>query len=187
MKPVVIFLSVIITFTAVWAGFKFGQSQNERYNTDQSPAIRPLARSEQLIGSKRPDFSLPDLNGIQRQLSEWNNRVLVINFWATWCPPCLDEIPVFVELQDRYSDRGLQFIGVALQQPETIHDFYQEMKMNYPVLAGEQEVINIAKQFGNHIGALPYTVFIDRNEKIQFIKQGPITREKAEEVILSIL
>ncbi|MCP4044224.1 MAG: TlpA family protein disulfide reductase, partial [Gammaproteobacteria bacterium] len=68
-------------------------------------------------GKPRPEFSLNDLTGTPRRVREWDGRLLFVNFWATWCPPCLREIPTFIELQDRYGSRGLQFLGVAVQDP----------------------------------------------------------------------
>ncbi|MDO9142540.1 MAG: TlpA disulfide reductase family protein, partial [Methylobacter sp.] len=70
--------------------------------------------------SPLPEFSLPDLIGHQRSISEWRGKVLVINFWATWCPPCRKEIPDFIALQQRYNDQGVQFIGIALEDQKPV-------------------------------------------------------------------
>ena len=120
-------------------------------------------------------------------IAEWDGKVIAINFWATWCPPCIKEIPEFVELQHKYQSQGLQFIGIALQRPEEVLDFMKEKGMNYPVLAGEMEVIEISELYGNNIGALPYTVIIDRAGLIQYVKRGPLSMDSAKNIISKLL
>jgi peroxiredoxin len=144
-------------------------------------------RNDELQGTYRPDFSLPDISGKLRHISEWDGRVIVLNFWASWCKPCLVEIPGFVKLQTRYGARGLQFIGIALERPEDISGFVREQGMNYPVLTGETEVIEIATEYGNTIGALPYTVIIDRAGIINFIKHGELAFKTAEDALIKLL
>jgi len=140
-----------------------------------------------VIGQQRPDFALPDLDGNVHTLDEWDGRVIALNFWATWCPPCRTEIPEFIALQRRYSDRGLQFIGIALQTAEEAAPFVQEYGINYPVLAGLQPVVEVARAFGNRIGALPYTVFIDRSGRIAHVHAGPLSGDEAERLLLPLL
>ncbi|MBI1732564.1 MAG: redoxin domain-containing protein [Gammaproteobacteria bacterium] len=140
-----------------------------------------------IIGTARPYFSLPDLDGVTRQVSEWDGKVLAINFWATWCPPCRKEIPEFVALQRKYGDRGLQFLGVALEQPEPVRRFVVEYQVNYPILTGEMEVIRVAEAYGNHVGTLPYTVIIGRDGRIAFVQAGPLSVERAESALSPLL
>ena len=84
-----------------------------------------------------------------------------------------EEIPAFVELQQHYQSKGLQFIGIALQQAEEVRGFMEEFNVNYPSLVGGDEVIQAAKRLGNDIGALPYTVIIDTRGEIVFTRRGP--------------
>ena len=142
---------------------------------------------QDLTGKPPPDFSLMDVSGQSRSVSEWQGKVLVINFWATWCPPCLEEIPHFINLQDKYGDQGLQFLGIALEGVDEVTSFANKLGINYPLLVGEQEVIKLAGKFGNRIGGLPYTVIIDRSGTINFIKVGPLSVTEAEQVITSLL
>jgi peroxiredoxin len=152
--------------------------------TVDNPYVKP---EKTLIGELRPDFTLPDLDGVQRNVKEWNGKILVINFWATWCRPCLHEIPDFIKLQDKYNEQGLQFVGLAMQSTEEIREFIAEVGMNYPALAGIQDVSKVGKLFGNRFGVLPYTVMIDRNQKIVFIKSGPLSYDEADYAIKALI
>jgi len=142
---------------------------------------------EGITGQHRPEFALPDLSGRTRHISEWNGKVVTVNFWATWCPPCLHEIPELIALQDEYREQGLEVIGIALQRPEEVVDFAEELGINYTVLAGEMAVAAIAESYGNRIGALPYTAVFDRQGKIAFVKPGPVTGAEVEQVIAPLL
>lgn len=141
----------------------------------------------EMTGSRRPDFELADLSGRLRSIGEWDGKVIAVNFWASWCAPCLQEIPELVDLQTRYGADGLQVVGIALQKPEELGEFVIEYKMNYPVMAAETPVIEIAESFGNMIGALPYTAIVDRHGTIVYVKAGPVTGAEVEAVITPLL
>ncbi|MFT5131768.1 MAG: peroxiredoxin [Gammaproteobacteria bacterium] len=189
MNPKVLFTSIGVTFVIVTSltGFYMNQSLQQGITVAQAQTVPIIARNDNIIGSMRPDFTLTDVAEQQRNISEWDGKVLAINFWATWCPPCIKEIPEFIELQHKYQKQGLQFIGIALQRAEEVTEFITEYGMNYPVLAGEMEVIEIAESYGNAIGALPYTVIIDRTGHIHYVKQGALAIDIAEAIILELL
>ncbi len=118
------------------------------------------AISEQSLA---PDFSLPDLAGQRLHLSSYRGKVILLDFWATWCDPCRDEIPRFVELQNRYGGQGLQIIGVSMDDgPEPVRDFYQHFKMNYPVVMGNAKM---GELYGGVLG-LPIAFLIGRDGRI---------------------
>lgn len=138
-------------------------------------------------GPDLPDFSFPDVAGVQRDRSEWAGKTLVINFWATWCPPCREEIPEFVKLQEEMGDQGLQFIGIAIEDAEPVKAFMAEVAFNYPVLIGEHAGMSLSAQLGNTIGILPFTVVIDRSGKVVQAHSGPFTREQVLAIVKPLL
>lgn len=135
----------------------------------------------------RPEFALKDIEDQVRNIKEWDGKVLMINFWATWCPPCRREIPAFIELQDAYQEKGFSIIGVAIDTRQSVIDFTDPMGVNYPLLLGEEEGIQLTQAYGNRLGVLPYTVFVDRNGKIVNTHRNEITFKMAEEIIQPLL
>ncbi len=113
--------------------------------------------------SLAPDFSLPGLTGQKLDLSSYRGKVILLDFWATWCDPCRDEIPHFVDLQNKYGGQGLQIIGVSMDDgPEPVRDFYQRFKMNYPVVMGNAKT---GELYGGVLG-LPIAFLIGRDGRI---------------------
>jgi peroxiredoxin len=110
-----------------------------------------------------PDFSLPSVTGEQLALSQYRGKVVLLDFWATWCGPCREEIPRFVDLQSKYGNRGLQIIGVSMDDsPEPVRDFCQRFKMNYPVVMGNAKT---GELYGGVLG-LPIAFLIGRDGRI---------------------
>ena len=115
------------------------------------------------LQSAAPDFSLPELNGNSLRLSDYRGKVVLLDFWATWCDPCREETPHLVELQDKYRDQGLQIIGVSMDDsPEPVRDFYRLFQMNYPVAMGNAK---IGELYGGVLG-LPIAFVISRDGRI---------------------
>ncbi len=133
------------------------------------------------------DVAFNDLTGRPRRLAEWPDKLLVVNFWATWCPPCLTEIPGFVALQERWAERGLQFVGVALDEPDAVKAFMAEHHMNYPVLVGQDDVARFMQALGNNIGALPFTVVIAPDGRVLHRQQGQWKAADAAAVLEPLL
>jgi len=182
---------IVLIIVAVAAGAGLQQVLRKQQEAIPDYQAGVLAISPEadftVVGQRRQEFSLPDVSGRLRYISEWDGQVLVVNFWATWCPPCLKEVPELVELQRRYASSGLEVIGIALQKPEELTEFMQAKGMNYTVLAGEEPVIVIAEKYGNNVGVLPYTAIIDRAGTIVYVRAGPITGEEIEAIITELL
>ena len=132
-------------------------------------------------------WSFEDLDGQARLLNEWQGPYLVINFWATWCPPCLKEIPSFIALQNKFRNDNVQFIGVAYDHTEAVKEFVAKTEINYPILLGGDDVAVFMRDFGNKIGALPFTAVVDGSGKVVTTHQGEWHQADAEEALRGLL
>ena len=139
--------------------------------------------------SAEPVFaaSFKDLDNKLQPLKQWRGKVVVLNFWAPWCPPCREEIPDFIKMQDKYGKRGLVFVGVALDEKIKVQAFADEMDINYPILLGEMNAVDLARKIGNRLGGLPFTVVIDRNGRIIASAVGRVTTARLEKIVLPLL
>lgn len=118
--------------------------------------------------------TLPDLDGRPQSLGQWHGRLLVVNFWATWCAPCREEMPEFVKAQHDYGARGLQFVGIATDDEAKVRQFVAELGVNYPTLLGGYGAIELSRALGNRVGALPFTVIVDREGHVVHRQLGPL-------------
>jgi len=130
-------------------------------------------------------IDLDDLKGGSHTLVDWRGKVLLVNFWATWCLPCRQEIPLLVKLQAKYAAQGLQVVGIATdeQNQQDVRAFMKQMVVNYPILMGDNQVPQlIAALGGNYIG-LPYTVVLDRGGRVLKIHPGELDPKEAENLV----
>jgi thiol-disulfide isomerase/thioredoxin len=135
--------------------------------------------------SRAPDLALRDLRGRTVRLSDYKGKVVVINFWATWCPPCRAEMPDLVKMQREYGKRGLQVIGITYP-PETlreVREFTRKLKVNYPVVIGTKET----KSLFDQSETLPVTIVIDREGRIRDRIEGMLLPEEFEQKIKPLL
>lgn len=147
----------------------------------------PLSSSSQAAQTPLPEFSLPDLSGKQHSIKEWQGKVLVINFWATWCPPCLKEMPEFEAMQNEFSNRGLQFIGIALDDADPVKEFIASNKITYPILLGEDQGTKLAHDLGNIVNTVPFTVIVDKKGLVVKSHMGELIREQLLEIVTPFL
>lgn len=125
-------------------------------------------------------LKLPDAAGVSQPLSQWRGNVMVINFWATWCAPCREEMPDFDALQRQHHAKGVKFIGIAIDNARNVSDFTLKTPVSYPLLIGEGAAHSLARQLGNRSGALPYTLILDREGKIARTHLGRLPRATLE-------
>jgi thiol-disulfide isomerase/thioredoxin len=132
------------------------------------------------LASTVPTFTLTDREGRPRTLNDWSGRSLIVNFWATWCAPCRREIPLLSKLQRDHGAEGFQVIGIAVDFREDVLKFADDIRMDYPVLIGEQDALDAAAAFGIDAVGFPFTIFSDRHGRIVTAHTGELTASQAE-------
>jgi peroxiredoxin len=147
--------------------------------------VLALAQATSTARTPAPDWQLPDLNGKSVKFSDFRGKVVILDFWATWCAPCRVEIPHFVELQKQYSDKGLTVIGVSLdeQGPEVAKKFVKRLGVNYTIVIGNQKVV---EAYGG-VYVIPTTFVIDRQGRIASEHIGYDDKAAFEKEIQSLL
>jgi len=131
---------------------------------------------------------LPDLEGKERALRDWSGKVIMLNFWASWCSPCQYEIPEFVEYQNEYADKGLQVMGIGLDEARKLKNVARTLGINYPVMViDEQAGAALMREWGNESGIIPYTVIIDRDGHIRYIHRGRMDEYAFEHYVKPLL
>jgi peroxiredoxin len=178
---------LVVAVGAATAGFGLYHTWSTEKGTRIRPQNPPVRSATELIGQHRPAFTLRDLDGERVSINRWDGNVVLINFWATWCPPCRKEIPEFVEILNRFEHRGFRVVGIAIDNRDAVKEFVASLDAGYPQLMGEENGLELAKRYGNHYGALPYSVLLDRAGVIRFIKPGELRREELEHQLERLL
>jgi len=169
----IFFVSAIALIAGLFVQTSFTKSSSDSAQQDNTiPAI---------------EINLPDITGKQRSISEWQGKILIINFWATWCPPCLKEIPEFIQLQNEYKDKNLQFIGIAIEDKAAVEQYLKTIAINYPMLIASEEGIALAQQLGNIVNAVPFTLIVNQQGQIIHRQPGELSKEKIIEIITPLL
>lgn len=134
----------------------------------------PAADNGDVVGQPRPGFRHADLSGRAVSAADFDGQVLLVNFWASWCKPCVEEMPMLSDLQRRYGDEGFRVVGIAVDDPERAADFAGGMDLAYPVLLGEADTVVTGRRFGNATGMLPYSALVDRDGTIRWVHLGAL-------------
>ena len=171
-------LIAAVAAVALAAGIVLGPMSRKQ----TAAPMPPVSGATQLISSR-----LPDMDGRLRPLAEWRGKVLVVNFWATWCVPCREEIPALVTVQEKWAAKGVQVVGIAIDETDKIRPYAAELKINYPILVGGVDSIELAKQAGNRLGGLPFTVVFNRQGEAVYTRLGGLDRQKLEGLVQSLL
>lgn len=170
-------LLVTLALVAVWFDCT---SQS----TTPSKGARVGAEHEIASSGAISSAAFSDLQGKSRTLGQWDGKLLVINFWATWCAPCKEEIPEFVRLQEKYGSNGLQIVGIAADSRLNVGKFAKSMNINYPLLLDEAGAIEFSKRLGNRLGLLPHTVVLNQSGSIIYNKLGMISESELTSIIV---
>ncbi len=175
MKPTQI-LIVAVAGLLIGAGTGIGiKFYKERHANEDA--------AEQAALERLPAFAYPDLEGRTRRSDEWQGRVLVLNFWASWCPPCREETPLFVALQEEYAKQNVRFVGIAIDDAEPVRDFVDTYGVEYPILLGDMDAITLSRRLGNRFEGLPFTVVVAPDGRIVSRFQGGVSRQQLEPVL----
>jgi len=162
---------------AAGAGFYAYQQR-----TPPAPPPAPLPPAATLAATV-PDFSLADRAGQMRSLHDWPGKALIVNFWATWCAPCRKEIPLLQKLQRERAADGFQVVGIAVDFRDKVLAYADEMKIDYPLLIGEQEALDAAAAFGVDAVGFPFTIFTDTQGRVVVAHMGELTQAEADLIL----
>lgn len=149
--------------------------------------VGPLIRSSDRASAALQAATFKDLAGKPHQLGEWKGRVVVCNFWATWCAPCREEIPMLIELSKAMASKGVEIVGIAVDNASKVRDFSRDYKITYPILIADASGLDVMRAAGNEMGGLPYTVFLDRRGKIAHRKLGALRQAEVDHQLESML
>ena len=175
MKP----LKVIVV-TLLAGGISIGTAIFGQRWISENPRIERLTDRGADRLHTLPDFRLKDLDGHEIASSAWAGKVLVLNFWATWCDPCLSEMPLFIRTQQALHEAQVRFVGIAVDRPEDVKAFLAEHPVNYPILIATPEVLALSKRLGNRLEVLPFTAIFDPRGRLIHSQIGEMTAEELQ-------
>ena len=158
--------ALLMAASMLWAGYLLRGGESKPLPPPPPVAAHKLAA---LYAT-----ALPDLDGHIQTLGQWRGKVLVVNYWATWCLPCRDEMPMFSALQTRYAAHGVQFVGIADDQVGKVREFVRQTPVAYPLLIGGMDAFGITADFGNAAMGLPFTIILDRDGQLQSSALGRV-------------
>ncbi len=179
-------LVIAILIAAAAAGFGAYEWLQPVHKPVSSAAVNTAADDVPVMSADQAMHTdLDDLNGKPHTLADWHGKVLLINFWATWCLPCRQEIPLLVKLQAKYAAQGLQVVGIATdeQNEQDVRTFMKEMVVNYPILMGDNQVPQIIAALGGNYIGLPYTLVLDQGGRVLKIHPGELEPKEAEALV----
>ena len=171
-------LALVAAMIAVTAGVYVGMGSRESRAPEASVPKEAVARlfATQLI----------DATGKPQAFAQWQGKTLVINFWATWCPPCREEMPAFSTLQSKYADKNVQFVGIALDTSENVISFSRQHPVTYPLLVADSEGTELTRQLGNSRLALPYTVVLGPGGETRMTRLGRVSESELDELLRKV-
>jgi thiol-disulfide isomerase/thioredoxin len=169
---------------AVPAGTASAPNPSDSSALDSSASEAAVAHP--VVPARLPEFSLKDLTGKSTPISAWSGKSLVINFWATWCAPCRREIPLLKTLAAEWAGRDLKVVGIAVDYRDKVQDFASRFKIDYPVLIGDQDALDVAAKFGMSAPAFPFTVFTDRRGEVVALFVGELHRPQVDFILSEV-
>ena len=176
-----IFLTAVVGVTAliVAAGCEKAEVTEAETRVVAEVAAAPAA----IEVTSHPSFTLPDYEGVDHTLAEWDGRPRLLNFWATWCAPCRREIPLLKAGQDEQGSEGIQIIGIAVDFPEEVAAYAETAQFNYPILVGQEDAMAVAETSGVAFIGLPFTMIIAADGEFMHSHVGEIHREDLDHIV----
>lgn len=151
-------------------------------------AINPITNKQPTISSAALfSASLTDAQGLKQNLNQYKGKIIVVNFWATWCPPCREEMPELSLLQQEYKNKNVVVLGIAEDELALVKEYLQASPVMYPVFIADNENMNLGESLGNDKAVLPYTVIINSDGSVIDTFFGRITKELLEKSIQNLL
>jgi len=137
------------------------------------------------VGKPAPNFDTINMQGDVWSLSQQKGQVVFVNFWATWCAPCVEEMPMLAQFQREHAAR-LTVAGIAIDEPGRAREFARELGVDYPLLFGLPEAMLVGRRYGNHSGMLPYSVLVDASGVVRWTRLGALDREQLESQLAAL-
>ena len=178
-------LIVLLLVAAGAAGFGVFQWMSKSMPAPQATTAMPPA-TKAMSADEALNLKMDSLDGSgSHRLADWKGRAVLLNFWATWCAPCRQEIPLLVRLQAQYAAQGLEVVGIATDETseKDVQAFLKRMVVNYPMLMGTDDVGNMVSAFGGSLIGLPYTLVLDRSGKVLSIHAGELHPDEAKKLV----
>lgn len=161
----------LVALAAAGAGLLLGQYRGGSHNAESSNTTALL------------NLDLTDADGRMQSLAQWRGKVLVVNFWATWCSPCMEEIPEFSRISKECAANGVQFVGIGIDTADNVRKFGSQQRVAYPLLIGQNEAIKASVSLGNKQMALPFTAVLSRSGALVYAKLGKMATPELQQAV----
>lgn len=183
--PVPVIVTVVSALFAVaGASYLVTNALREQQGRPNPAALTVVTKHQ---ATSLTSMVLPDTQGKNQALSQWHGKVLVVNFWATWCPPCREEMPGFSGLATKYAANGVQFVGISIDTLNNVRDFEKTTPVSYPLLIGTMDTVQETVPIGNTAQALPFTAIFDQQGKLHSVKLGRLPEAELETHLRGLL